>query len=132
MAGLAQRPGRIKELVPYLQGGTVQSIETWIREHYMYRPEHEEILRSPDFMMADLSRLGYIEGDCDDISIFVAALFRVLGCPVHFVAIRVKSDDTEFSHVFTEIWTGNGWYALDPTVKPGTRYRYAERMIEHV
>lgn len=98
----------------------------------MYRPENEEILRSPEYMMGDLSRLGYIEGDCDDIAIFVATVFRVLGVPVRFVALRIKDNDPEFGHVFTELWTGNGWYALDPTVKPGTRYRYAERMIQHV
>ena len=98
----------------------------------MYRPEQEEILRSTDFMMADLSRLGYIEGDCDDIAIFIAALFRCLAVPVRFVAIRTSADDPEFSHVFTEIWTGNGWTIIDPTVKPGTRYRYVERMVEYV
>ena len=98
----------------------------------MYRPEHEEILRSPDWMMRDLETQGYVEGDCDDIAIFLAALIKVLGNPVHFVAIRTKAEDPEFSHVFVEVWTGNGWTVMDPTVPHGTRYRTVERMIENV
>lgn len=131
MAQLAQRPGRIKGLAEWMSNGTLPEIEQWIREHYMYRPEREEILRSPDHMMSDLERLGYVEGDCDDATIFVAALFRSMGIPVQMVAIRYNPIP-EFEHVFAEIWTGSGWYTLDPTVKPGTRYRTLERMVEHV
>ena len=114
-----------------MQSGALPEIEKWIRAHYMYRPEHEEILRSPDFMMRDLERQGYVEGDCDDIAIFIAALFKCLRIPVRFTAIRYNAIP-EFGHVFTEVWTGNGWTVIDPTVPHGTRYRTVERMIENV
>ena len=99
---------------------------------YMYRPEREEVLRSPEFMLNDFLYLGYFEGDCDDASIMGAAMWSLAGFPVRFVAIRYSANAKGFEHVFVEVWRLGEWMAFDPTVAPGTVYQRLEEMIQYI
>jgi transglutaminase-like putative cysteine protease len=127
------------QFVAFARGlGTIDVAEGWVREHFWYRDENEEILRSPDFMLADMGRVDstgrviQLEGDCDDVSTFFAAIGKVLGLPARLVAIRYRADTPNFEHVFTEVYDGGQWRVLDATVRPGTSIQSIEEITENV
>lgn len=92
----------------------------------------EEIIREPEFMLNDLSRLGYMEGDCDDVSTLYAAFIVGLGYPARFVAIRYTPENPNFEHVFTQAYAGGIWKTFDGTIAPGTTLQALEEMTEDV
>lgn len=105
----------------------IPDLDSWLRKHFMYRGENREVVRTPQYMLNQLERDGFLEGDCDDISTLYASFLKALHIPVRFVAIRADSSP-DFQHVFVEAWSP-GWTALDPTVIQGTVYRETERMV---
>lgn len=137
MAREARRNPKFQSFVFHVQGPGVPApdllfLDSWIRRHFRYRPELYEVLRTPEFMLNDLETKGFVEGDCDDISIFYAAILRTLGYEVRFVAIRYSHPEL-FEHVFIEFEnTGRGWVRLDPTAERGTIHEELERMVVNV
>lgn len=108
----------------------VSAITAWLRSHFSYRPEANEVLRTVPWMWADFFQLGHIEGDCDDASIWSAAVFAALGYRVRLRAIRY-SDPQEFQHVFAEVYRVR-WVPSDLTVPPGETYNILESMVVYV
>jgi transglutaminase-like putative cysteine protease len=105
--------------------------DRWIRGHFKYRPEAVEVVRTPSFMLDELERTRFFEGDCDCVSVFYGTVIKTLGYRVRFVAIRY-SDPTEFQHVFLEYHNGSRWVRVDPTTPPGTIHVEIERMVENI
>lgn len=113
---------------------SLHEMEGWVRDHFIYRDESEEILRTPQFMLRDMGRISQdrvigLEGDCDDIAGFLAAVTYTMGYPTRLVAIRTHSDNPSFEHVFSEANDGNQWVTLDPTVDPGTEIHSIDDMV---
>lgn len=52
-------------------------------------------------------------GDCDDKVVCLATLLGALGHRSRFVVVGHKRD--QFTHVYLEVHTNNGWLSLDPT-----------------
>ena len=110
--------------------GSSEDIEQWLRRNFVYRPESVEILRSPEFQAKDYETLGYIEGDCDDVSIMAAAMLRACDYPARFVAVRGTEGNENFDHVFIEFidsHTGE-WRIMDITAPEGEMPKQLERM----
>jgi transglutaminase-like putative cysteine protease len=105
---------------------SIASLDGWLRSNYTYRPESEEIIRSPEFMLSD-----NVEGDCDDVSTFTAAVLKVLGISARLHAIRTQYN-ADFDHVFTEARIGQFWIPIDPTVVLGMDYRQVADLLEYV
>lgn len=106
---------------------SLTGLDDWLRGHFIYQPESFEIIRTPEFMLAEVQTEGWFSGDCDDVSTLSAAILLAYGFPAKFVAIRYH-DNYEFEHVFVE----SGAFVLDATVPYGTEYEYKERMEEAV
>lgn len=121
-AGLAE-VRRIASLV-----GTPDGLEDFIRGRFFYRDEREEIVRTVPHMLHSLQVQGFVEGDCDDISTFLASVLVAMGVPARFVAIRYGGSE-DFLHVFVEFRWEWSWIRLDPTVPRGTIHAEDERMI---
>lgn len=110
-----------------LEFNSSAEVDDWVRARFRYRDEREEVLRTPEFQLNDaLVRLGYLEGDCDDVSMFYAAILKTLGLPVRFVAIRYTPDNPNFEHVFTQAYNMASWRTFDATVPRGTDMRAIE------
>jgi len=105
----------------------VTSIDSALREHFVYQPESYEIVRTPQFMLHNWLTQGWFSGDCDDVATMAAALLLSFGHSAKFVAIRY-SHPTEFEHVFVE----SDGFRIDPTVPIGTIHRELERMTLEV
>lgn len=102
------------------QFASIADANDWVLNKFIYREEYEETLRSPQFMLHDMGRVDngrvvQLEGDCDDISTFYAAITRAMGYPSRLVAIRYHADNPEFEHVFAQAFDGGDWVTLDAT-----------------
>jgi hypothetical protein len=130
MAILARRGS---EDVLYLVGSgwDVPTIDTFLRNVFIYRDEDHEVLRDVPFMLNDWKTQGRMEGDCDDMAIMGCALLRASGIPARMTAIKSQNPD-EFDHVFSEARVGPFWIPIDPTVPPGTEYMQYGFMSEPI
>lgn len=113
-----------RDSVDYLAG-----LDSWLRRNFRYRDEFEEIVRTPEFMLADMQYTGMLEGDCDDVATFAASVLYNAGIPARLVAIRT-TPDPNFDHVFVEAKPDGEYYFqhIDPTVSSDTRVPEFERM----
>lgn len=115
--------------------GTIDAVESFVRDRYVYRDESEEIVRTPQFMLADMGRIDNgrvvrLEGDCDDVATLFAAFTYALGFKTRLIAIRYTPENPNFEHVFTEVYDGGNWRILDATVPPGTHMTWIDDMTE--
>jgi len=60
------------------------------------------------------------EGDCSEHAVLAAAAARAVGIPSKVVSGLVLSGDSFAYHMWFEVWTGDGWYALDATAGEGS------------
>jgi transglutaminase-like putative cysteine protease len=134
MARLASEAAKNPEFRKFALGfDALTEVDAWVRARFRYRDESEEILRTPEFMLNDaLRRLGYLEGDCDDIATFYAAVFKVLGFPARLVAIRYTANNPNFEHVFAQAYDMAAWRTFDATVDAGTPIHAIDSIIVEV
>lgn len=111
--------------------GDVGGVDGWLRSHFVYRPEENEVLRSPEFMLNDFDNLGYCEGDCDDVATLCSSMLKALDIPTRLTAIQTAQDE-EYAHVFSEARIGTNWLPIDPTVVADTTYRVFGMLHEPV
>ena len=60
------------------------------------------------------------EGDCSEHAILAAAVSRSLGIPSRLVVGVMHHRGAFAYHMWHEVWTGDGWYALDATIGDGS------------
>lgn len=77
--------------------------------------------------------LERMSGDCSEHAILMAAMTRAVAIPTKVVSGVVHSQGEFAYHMWVEVWTGEGWYALDPTIGSGsvdaTHIKLAESAI---
>lgn len=59
-------------------------------------------------------------GDCSEHAVLMAAMTRAVGIPSKLAEGLVYFEGQFAYHMWVEVWTGDGWYALDPTVGGGS------------
>jgi hypothetical protein len=99
-------PGRWKDY-----RGELENLLRWIKQKVDYRrdPYNVELVQD---VWATLDRR---RGDCDDMSILVAAGAEVLGAPARFITVSTRPNKQP-SHVFTEVFVDGAWTPIDPIV----------------
>lgn len=112
--------------------GKLVMLEDFLRQHFVYRSELQEVIRTIEFQMEWFRQYQTFEGDCDDIATLIAAMVKRMGGLVRFVAIQSEQGNPDFTHVYTEIWDGSRWFPIDPTVPSGTLYTEVGRMVHYV
>lgn len=138
MAALAKAAANDPKFSAFARSlGSLAAVDSWVRAHYSYRDEWEEIVRDPRFMLGDMGRMEGgrvvgLEGDCDDIATFYAAMVTALGYRARLHAIRYNPSNPNFEHVFTQVYDGGDWRILDGTLPPETPMNWIESMIEDV
>ncbi len=60
------------------------------------------------------------EGDCSEHAVLMAAMIRSLSIPAKLVSGVTHYRGEFLYHMWVEVWTGTGWYALDPTIGEGS------------
>jgi hypothetical protein len=100
------------------------AIGEWVRSHVRYFPDplHKENLTSPGVMATAVHQGKKVFGDCDDMSMYVAALAKSAGMQPTFHGV---GKGKQFHHVYTEV----AGVAVDPTVSFGVQPFNASRRI---
>jgi len=95
--------------------GAVEGVRRFVTEAVRYVPDawNAEVVRSPTYMLRRIQRSGVAYGDCDDMATLAAALGLALGIPARYVLVGFNGGPLE--HVFTELWTPDGWVTVDPS-----------------
>lgn len=133
MAALAREAGDDPNFSQYAQSfSTAAEINRVHIPVYRYADESIETLFTPQWNLSHLIQTGELMGDCDDISMFYAAMFHVLQIPSRLVAMRTRRNDPDFLHVVVEAYEDNRWKRFDPTVFPGLVQIDYGRMVEYV
>jgi transglutaminase-like putative cysteine protease len=110
-----------------VSGGVRQSlaqahaIRTWLARVWRYvdDPQGHELLVSPEKLLRDYQRLGYIAGDCDEAAILGAALGRAVGFAARFTVLAFEgSDDGQYEHVYASLLTSDGTEVTLDVTKP--------------
>lgn len=107
----------------------LKSVDEYIRRYFIYTPEKIETLVTPEYMLSGLEINHRLMGDCDDISMFHAALLTCLGFSVRFVAIRSVQENPDFDHVYIEVRHQGEWILYDETVPMGTPIEFYARIV---
>ena len=91
------------------------------REDFRYTrdPLGVELVKTPTFILREIEGHGWAALDCDDASVWLAALLRSVGIATRFKAIRgSRRRPQDFSHVYVEAQgRGGRWIPLDPIAR---------------
>lgn len=106
------------------QKNAALAIGEWVRARVRYVPDplHNEHLTSPVVMATAIQAGKKVFGDCDDMSMLVAAMAKSIGMQPTFHGV---GRGERFHHVYTEV----GGIAVDPTVSLGVKPFDAQRRI---
>ena len=100
------------------------AIGEWVRAKVRYVPDplHNEHLTNPVAMALAIAEGKKVYGDCDDMSMLVAAMAKSIGMQPTFHGV---GRGAQFHHVYTEI----AGMVVDPTVPLGVQPFRAERRL---
>lgn len=135
VANEAQTSQKLCNLImslPFFDPNIVVIVDKYLRDHFNYMPENIETLVAPEYMLTGLENNGVMAGDCDDISTLQGAIYKCLGIPIRFVAIRSNRDNPNYDHVFSEVRVNNTWVAYDITLPLGFNIEYVQRVSMEV
>jgi hypothetical protein len=110
----------------------MQYVEKFLRSRFQYVDEKIETLLVPDYMLQGMEITGALRGDCDDISVFHAAILTAMDVKVRLVAIRSVQSNPNYDHVFIEAFNGSEWILYDITVPAGTPIEWFARVAINV
>ena len=113
----------------------ISKIFSYVLSHYRYLadPAFLERVKSPEVIDAEISMMGAFQGDCDDVSVYLAALLMSIGYRVRLVVIAVPGRGDDFKHIFPQVYmrSKGGWLTMEATARkqplgwepPSTRRR---------
>lgn len=104
--------------------GAAVAIGEWVRGHMRYFPDplREERLTNPATIAKAIHQRKKVFGDCDDMSMYVAAMAKAAGLQPTFHA---TGRNDRIHHVYTEV----AGVPIDPTVSFGVKPFRAQRRI---
>lgn len=100
--------------------GEVRAVFEWVKAHYRYLRDINgvETIKSPEVIDAEISRQGFFQGDCDDVTGYLAALLKSIGYAVEAVTISIPGRGHEFRHIFPRVRLRSGkWVTLEATAR---------------
>jgi hypothetical protein len=104
---------RLYQVSPKDYLGEICALFDWVKNNIRYTKDiyRVELLHSARRM------LQLRAGDCDDMTILLAAMLESTGHPVRLVIVgRDPKRKKQFSHIYLETLYKDLWIALDPTM----------------
>ena len=100
------------QVAPKDYTGEMVALHNWVRDNIRYTRDvvGQETLFPPEYVMYQTQA-----GDCDDLSMLVAALCGSVGIPTRFKVIGQTPGS--YSHVYLEARPQNDWIPLDPIMR---------------
>lgn len=99
----------------------VTRIMKWTESHFRYvrDPRGVEMVKSPEISDAEIESQGRFQGDCDDVTAYVAALLKSVGYAVRAVVMSVPGKGDEYRHIYPRVYLPKrrAWVTLEMTAK---------------
>lgn len=114
----------VRMLPPRDYDGHAGAVRAYLQEHFQFvqDPNGVEMLSTPRYLLTQVNRRYFVQGDCDDAAILGAALAKAIGLRARFVIVAFFTPAAPFTHVFTIVkGASSGWRDLDTT--RAARYR---------
>lgn len=122
----------------------VKSAFDWVVENITYKFDHEHVQdwadvdnpNTTEFLIAPKHQLGVLTGDCDDMSMMLAAILGAMGFKVKYKVIAWRGK--EYTHVYVEVLMLNvegeyRWIPLDPVAgEKGFAWEKAPVIRKHI
>lgn len=81
--------------------------------HWVYRTLRKQITLS---VPSARQVLDARQGDCNEHTVLYVAMARAIGLPARTAVGLVHVNGSFYYHAWPEVWLGEGWYAVDPTL----------------
>jgi hypothetical protein len=99
---------------------TARWIFNWAQAHIRYTPdvstrEIVDEVRTPAYLLHEITRTGHAEEDCDGFVAFLGAVYYHLGWPVTLIAVSTRPDAV-LDHVFLTVTVDGETYTADAIV----------------
>lgn len=114
----------------------VGNIFKYVLKHFRYvkDPRGLEMFKAADAVDTEINMFGEFQGDCDDVSVYLASLLTSIGYKCKFVVISIRGKGDDFRHVYPMVYLpkADRWMALEATARnfpmgweapPGSRRR---------
>jgi len=100
------------------KAGQVEAIKSFVQSRFNFIADTAgvEELVSPILMLRDLEDRNYLIGDCDDLSMLLAALVRAVGIPARFQVSGFKPDSkgiVQYTHVGCQAFIKGVYISMD-------------------
>lgn len=89
---------------------------------YTKDPAGIEYVQDPLLMIENMSKLGYVAGDCDDMSLLVATLLLSVGHEPYFKVVKYSPNSSSWNHIYVYVNARNTygdtkWISVDAIAK---------------
>lgn len=95
----------------------IEKVFAFVLAHYRFLadPTFLERIKSPEIVDREINMLGQMQGDCDDVSGYIAALLMSIGYRVQFVVIAIPGQGEPYRHIFPQVFlrSRGAWVTLD-------------------
>lgn len=85
------------------------------RVTFLRDPDGVELLHDPVVLLEEIEARYITMVDCDDVAMLAAALGKAIGIPARFRVVAFGDANAPYSHVWADLFSGNGWVELDTT-----------------
>lgn len=111
------------DILAQVSDDPVQVVKTffeWVRAKMLYTPDFNngvviEEIRTPGYLLHEITALGAALGDCDDYVVLYGAVFHRMGFPVTLEAVSTHPD-RQLDHVYCSVMVNGQRIPLDGIV----------------
>jgi transglutaminase-like putative cysteine protease len=129
----------MRELVQRVDGHDpatqIRVVRDWLGQHVKFLADpyiDGDVIRAPDYLLAQYAKDGVIQGDCDDVATLAASMLQAIGIPARFTALGFGGAAAPFVHVYAEAQEPSGqWVPLDVTETDERRSRNTPTRAAH-
>ncbi len=86
-----------------------RAIGRWVQENVRYVRDADGIeqLTSPNMMLRNMTELGYMTGDCDDMATLLSAMLLSIGCVPTLRCVRYSTSSGHYNHIYVVVYQQN-------------------------
>lgn len=110
------------------QQGHVNRLADFVRRAVIYQadPYNLEFTQTPDVMLLEINRRGFVTGDCDDHCLLFSSLCESLGVACEIVGVMI--DSPMWNHVICVAYPDDTPLEIDLCAKSGQNPHYVQQL----
>ncbi len=113
------------------QAAQVNALAAFVRNGVVYLadPLNTEFIQTPDVLLLQINRAGFVYGDCDDHCLLFGSLCEALGIRCDIVGVNSGAGAPIPDHVITTVYLDAGSLDFDLVAKGMEQPSYGDRVF---